>query len=207
VDLFPMQTMANPMPGDLKTEVHFIGQIVGAGGFDLPDSGLFCEAQLEYGEHWQELPNKLEHSIQTQTSYPNPEDFVVWAHSIDFHFATESIFGWPKMLFRVWRLDLVGRIDLIAYGVASLPSSAGYFEVQCPTWRPLGKWHEETMAFFVGGPPRLTSQDVLTKNAGDRAKVASVAGGVVHLQLEVILRNFDNHFAGGQMQTVVERTY
>ena len=53
---------------DLKTEVHFLGQIVGA--TNLTESeGLFCEAFFEAGEKWKCFsPNP---TIQTQTSYAN----------------------------------------------------------------------------------------------------------------------------------------
>lgn len=52
-------------PGDFKTEVHFIGQIVGASGFNMATSGLFCEIQTEAGEYWEEKPNPSESNIQT----------------------------------------------------------------------------------------------------------------------------------------------
>lgn len=41
--------MAYREPGDYKTEVHFIGQIVSGTNFDT-ESGLFCEIHVEYGE-------------------------------------------------------------------------------------------------------------------------------------------------------------
>ena len=37
------------LPGDYKTEVHYIGQIISGVGFDT-DIGLYCEVQLEYGK-------------------------------------------------------------------------------------------------------------------------------------------------------------
>lgn len=193
--------MADLKPGDLKTEVHFIGQIVGASDFQM-NTGLFCEAHLEYGEYWRELPGPIEGSIQTQTAYPDTDDFVVWAHPLDLHFATDSIFGWPKLQLRIWRLDDVGRIDLISYAITSLPCGAGYYEIICPTWRPLGSWQDEAMAFFVGGPPRLTTEDALSKDLEKRPIIKTVSSGTVHIQLEVILRNFEKHATRGHSMPI-----
>ena len=189
--------------GDYKTEVHFIGQIYGGSEFDT-NIGLFCEAHLDYGEAWRELPMKLETSIQTHTAYPDADEYYVWNHPLDVHFSTDSIFGWPKLELRVWRLDNVGRMDLLSYGLAALPCSPGFFELECPTWRPIGSWQEEALAFFVGGPPRLLTQDALNKQIDKRKELKTVSSGVVHLQLEVLLKNFDVHWAGSDIAHRVE---
>mmetsp|Transcript_12731 Transcript_12731/g.18581 ORF Transcript_12731/g.18581 Transcript_12731/m.18581 type:complete len:192 (-) Transcript_12731:1032-1607(-) len=185
--------MVEKEPGDYKTEVHFIGQVVYGTHFETT-AGLFCEIHLEYGETWRELPDKQEQSIQTQTAYPSPEGLHVFAHPLDLHFATDSIYGWPQLVFRVWRLDEVGRIDLMSYGVCALPCTSGVFSLEVPTWRPLGKWYEETMAFFVGGPPRLLNQDILTADVSKRSQIKTISSGTLHLDLEVLLRNFGVHW-------------
>jgi hypothetical protein len=51
---------------DLKTEIHFLGQIVGATNL-TEDEGLFCEAFFEAGDKWKCL--SANPTIQTQTSY------------------------------------------------------------------------------------------------------------------------------------------
>jgi hypothetical protein len=54
--------------GDLKPEIHFIGQITGASEIN-EDDGIFCEAFFEAGNDWKCLsPNN---TIQTQTCYTN----------------------------------------------------------------------------------------------------------------------------------------
>ena len=60
------------LPGDYKTEVHYIGQIVEGHDFET-DIGLHCEIQLEYGENWMELPQPSNAPIQTHTSYPGDD--------------------------------------------------------------------------------------------------------------------------------------
>lgn len=54
--------------GDIKPEVHFIGQITGGIDFGTTD-GLFCEMILDIGGNWDLIsPPRL---YQTQTSYAN----------------------------------------------------------------------------------------------------------------------------------------
>lgn len=54
--------------GDIKPEVHFIGQITGGLDFGTTD-GLFCEMILDIGSNWDLIsPPRL---YQSQTSYAN----------------------------------------------------------------------------------------------------------------------------------------
>lgn len=54
--------------GDIKPEVHFIGQITGGLDFGTSD-GLFCEMILDIGTNWDLIsPPRL---YQSQTSYAN----------------------------------------------------------------------------------------------------------------------------------------
>ena len=44
---------------DYKTEIYFIGQIVGGSDFPTDIDGLFVEASLKYGaENWHMVPEK-----------------------------------------------------------------------------------------------------------------------------------------------------
>lgn len=51
------------------------------------------------------------------------------------------------------------------------------------------------MAFFVGGTPRLTNQDPLSKDIVQRGLLKTVSSGTVQVEAYVILRNFSRHFA------------
>ena len=53
---------------DMKPEVHFLGQIVGATNLTEED-GIFCEAFFEAGDRWKCLSPNF--TVQTQTSYSN----------------------------------------------------------------------------------------------------------------------------------------
>lgn len=74
---------------DYKTEIFFLGQIVGGSDFPTDLDGLFVEASLKYGESWKIVEKPP--TIQSHTAYPDDEGFFVWAHPFDFHFICESV--------------------------------------------------------------------------------------------------------------------
>jgi hypothetical protein len=79
---------------DYKSEIFFIGQIVGGSDFPTDLDGLFVEASLKYGaENWSLLSEK-QTALQTHTAYCDDEGFFVWAHPFDFHFSCQSVQGW-----------------------------------------------------------------------------------------------------------------
>jgi hypothetical protein len=60
---------------DLKPEVHFLGQIIGASNL-TEDEGLFCEAFFEVGDKWKCL--SANPTIQTQTSYADVKFLILF---------------------------------------------------------------------------------------------------------------------------------
>ena len=68
-EFISQDTTSNRMSkGDIKPEVHFIGQITGGVEFGTND-GLFCEMILDIGVNWDLIsPPRL---YQSQTSYAN----------------------------------------------------------------------------------------------------------------------------------------
>eukprot|EP00164_Ancoracysta_twista_P001355 GFYU01001765.1.p1 GENE.GFYU01001765.1~~GFYU01001765.1.p1 ORF type:complete len:177 (+),score=25.31 GFYU01001765.1:180-710(+) len=169
-------------------EVHLIGQLAGATGFD--DNHVFCKFWIVAGQQWRLIEGAAEG--RTHIDLPEDEDCAVWCHPIDVHYATSTLQGWPKFHCQVWRQDRFGRNELAAYGQCHIPSSPGMFDVECVTWRPLGTVAEETKAFFLGGTPQLKSSDLVT-SGGDRFRLRTVAMGAVHLKLGIMLKDFDKH--------------
>lgn len=98
--------------GDAKPEIHFIGQILGGENFQT-DDGLFCEMILDIGLNWDLISPPR--SYQTQTSYSEKGLMNVWNHPIDLHLVANDLNGWPKALFKVWRLDSSNKIDICNY--------------------------------------------------------------------------------------------
>uniref|UniRef100_A0A1I8HZI6 B9 domain-containing protein 2 n=1 Tax=Macrostomum lignano TaxID=282301 RepID=A0A1I8HZI6_9PLAT len=188
-------------------EVHVIGQIVGASEF--PENDLFCKWEAHFGPAWKRLEGEV--SGQTQVDCPASGEMAYFAHPIDLHFATRGLQGWPKLHFearislsikrlnqifysnfpqRVFHYDWAGRSSLVGYGFAHVPSQPGLHKIDCVTWRPTGSFMDEVSAKFVGGGIQLKRPD-LVYELHDRRNVHSTAGGKVHLELSVILRNFD----------------
>nr|XP_028694255.1 B9 domain-containing protein 2 isoform X2 [Macaca mulatta] len=100
--------------------------------------------------------------------------------------------GWPRLHFQVWSQDSFGRCQLAGYGFCHVPSSPGTHQLACPTWRPLGSWREQLARAFVGGGPQLLHGDTIYSGA-DRYRLHTAAGGTVHLEISLLLRNFDRY--------------
>ena len=79
---------------------------------------------------------------------------------------------------------------IVSYGILTLPNSAGAFELECPTWRPMTGWKDEAFTFYLGGPPKLVNSDPISKDLGKRAQLTSISSGSVHVHCEVIMKNF-----------------
>lgn len=100
--------------------------------------------------------------------------------------------GWPKIHFQVWHQDSYGRNELYGYGFCHVPTSPGTHKISCPTWRPAGTFREQVSQCFVGGGPQLKNPDLIYSGA-DRYRLNTIAMGDVHMNLGVILRNFDKY--------------
>ncbi|KAI0207975.1 B9 domain-containing protein 2 [Lamellibrachia satsuma] len=169
-------------------EVHVIGQLVGGSGF--PEHSLFCKWGVHTGSAWRVLAGLREG--QTQVDLPQNGEFAYWAHPIDLHFSTKGLQGWPKIHLQVWHQDNFGRNEIYGYGFCHIPTSPGFHEIVCPTWCPTGTTDEQIKRMFIGGGPQLRNPDLIYSGA-DRYHLKTMAMGNVHLQIGVILRNFDKY--------------
>ncbi|XP_054759744.1 B9 domain-containing protein 2-like [Lytechinus pictus] len=168
-------------------EVHVIGQILGASGFS--NQNLYCKWKIHTGGAWKVIAGIREG--QTQVDLPQNENFAVWSHPIDIHFATKGLQGWPKLKFEVYHQDDFGRNELYGYGFCHLPTSPGTHDIQCPTWRPSGTFREQVSQYFIGGASQLRNADMV--QSAERYTLQTVAMGKVHCQLGIILKNFDKY--------------
>ena len=122
------------------------------------------EVILKYGPGWKLIDENAEdNTIQTHTAYPDAEGTYVFAHPFSYNFVCEEVFDWPKFIFKVWRVDQFGKIDCISYGTSVLPNMPGTFEFETATWRPMGSLMDEAHSFYLGGPPKFTTLNPLTK--------------------------------------------
>lgn len=110
--------------------------------------------------------------------------------SFRFHFR-------PKLQINVWRLDQYGKLDTIAYGVVNLPNETGAFDIECPTWRPMTSWREESYNFYLGGPPKLLNTDPIVRDLSQRRFLTSMSSGTVIIHCEVLMKAFrDQNISG-----------
>jgi len=170
-------------------EAHFIGQIVGATGFE--ERNLFCRWGIVAGSGWRKLEGD-EHG-RTQIDHPQDEEMALWAHPVDVHYATSTISGWPRIHFQVWSEDIFGRKELAGYGFSFLPTVAGEFSLECVTWRPAAdKWAAGAQSFFLGGAPHLVHDELVYTHA-DRFRLFAETTGTVHIELGIVLKDFEKN--------------
>ena len=78
-----------------------------------------------------------------------------------------------------------------------LPNETGAFDLECPTWRPMSGWIEESYNFYLGGPPKLTNTDPLVKELDKRKMITSMSSGNLIVHCEVMMRAFrDQNLTG-----------
>lgn len=170
-----------------RPEIHVIGEIVGSTGFP---SGVSCKWAMATGEKWTVLNGEV--SGQTHTDYPT-SDMAVWAHPIDVHYVAGTVHGWPRISVQVWKLDEYGRNEIQAYGFVHVPSTAGSFDLEISTWRPLGSHGVEVAGFFLGSKPQLASADMIVKDISDRYRLTTEAAGTVYVHVDVLFKNLELH--------------
>uniref|UniRef100_A0A061RH44 B9 domain-containing protein 2 n=1 Tax=Tetraselmis sp. GSL018 TaxID=582737 RepID=A0A061RH44_9CHLO len=169
-------------------ELHVVGQLLGASGFG--GKSVFCKWGITVGTTWELLEGFDEG--QTQVNSEEEGDMATWAHPIDVHYCSKALTGWPKIYMQIWEQDSFGRNDICGYGFCHVPAAPGAYELQCHTWLPQGTLGERITAHFVGGGPRLKREEVVYSTE-DRFRLQTTAAGVVHLELNVVAKDFDRH--------------
>uniref|UniRef100_K3X035 B9 domain-containing protein 2 n=1 Tax=Globisporangium ultimum (strain ATCC 200006 / CBS 805.95 / DAOM BR144) TaxID=431595 RepID=K3X035_GLOUD len=178
-DLFPAH----------QPEVHIVGEITSGEGFG--HGGFACKWGIEYGSMWHHIAG--DQLGQTQIDYPSSSTHpIIWSHPIDLHFAAASFQGWPKLLFQVWQIDTHMKSSVAGYGFIHLPFSPGEYHLSVALWRPIGSAKEEMEARFLGHTPELVTDEVIFSSAwAERCRLQTIATGKVHLQVGILLRNFE----------------
>mmetsp|Transcript_39312 Transcript_39312/g.44750 ORF Transcript_39312/g.44750 Transcript_39312/m.44750 type:complete len:214 (+) Transcript_39312:154-795(+) len=189
--------------GDLKPEMFIFGQIVGGKDFEI-DEGISCEVIVQVGDQWELFTNRT--NFQTQTSYPEPGELTVWNHPLDLNFSCKAAFGWPKMIFRIWRLDETNRMDILSYGQTHVPNTSGFHHLEVPTWSLKGKFADEALFHFIG-PPKLIGSDPVKFDLSNVQNLETKSSGTIVLELEILFKNFQNLFISGQLKTREEREF
>ena len=80
-------------------QVHIIGELRGATGFD--SERLFCKYEFRVGHNWTHMSGKHEGETFEEVRDSINEQSV-WDHPFDLHYKTKAIRGWPKLYVEVW---------------------------------------------------------------------------------------------------------
>lgn len=80
-------------------QVHLIGEIKGATGFD--HTRMFCKFEIRSGNNWTLLAGN-DCGETYEEIRDECEEFAVWDHPIDLHYKCKAIRGWPKVYVEVW---------------------------------------------------------------------------------------------------------
>jgi hypothetical protein len=80
--------------------------------------------------------------------------------------------------------------SLVSYGVVSLPNEVGSFDLECPTWRPMTGWKEESYTFYLGGPPKLVTSGPVSSDLDLRKELSTMSSGTVHIHCETLMKGF-----------------
>ncbi|OQR75031.1 DNA polymerase delta catalytic subunit-like [Tropilaelaps mercedesae] len=174
-------------------ELHLIGQLhslelhepVSLAG-TLGTSGYHCGFRLVLGEGWTHLEGSF--AGRTQSTKDRLEPQAIWNFPLDSHLITRTFQNWPRLVFEVWRTDVLNRSEVLGYGTVHLPSRAGRHRLAVPVWRPLGCNIEELQRTFLGGGYELISFDALASGT-ERYKLQTTGVGYLYLDINLILRN------------------
>ena len=81
--------------------------------------------------------------------------------------------------------------------MCNLPNETGAFDIECPTWRPMTGWSEESYNFYLGGPPKLVVQDAVIRDLQQRKKLTSMSSGTILIHCEVMMKAFRDQDISG----------
>uniref|UniRef100_A0A914I0S1 B9 domain-containing protein 2 n=1 Tax=Globodera rostochiensis TaxID=31243 RepID=A0A914I0S1_GLORO len=157
----------------MAAEVHIIGQLESAYGFEPGDNRLCCRWALHFGGGWRVIEGDQEG--QTQTDLPDT-DRAYFAHPIDIHLATRTIQGKAGRRF-CWKCGTTtGTVDTRCADTVSV-------------WCRLLQGNTRLNA-IVGALEAVFEMNCPIVLSA-MAQLETVAAGTVELRLAVITRHFD----------------
>eukprot|EP01029_Cantina_marsupialis_P008652 TRINITY_DN2040_c0_g1_i2.p1 TRINITY_DN2040_c0_g1~~TRINITY_DN2040_c0_g1_i2.p1 ORF type:complete len:218 (+),score=26.87 TRINITY_DN2040_c0_g1_i2:312-965(+) len=168
-----------------QPELFIMGDILSGTDFG---TAVACKFNIVAGSNWTLLSGEIEG--QTHSCVPQ-RDSVIFSHPLDAHFTTTSMEGWPKIKFEVLKLNKYGRSETLGYGLIQIPCCAGEFDIECPTWRPIGGTKDKLEEYFIERTVQLLSNETVLEAAHtNRCRISTTATGVLFLRLNIILRHF-----------------
>ncbi len=83
--------------------------------------------------------------------------------------------------------------------MVNLPNICGYHEITFNTWSLQGSLSQETLSFFMDSKPMMNSSDPVSSSLDNRKFLMTKPGPIIHINVEVILRNFSFHSISGKI--------
>ena len=141
-------------------QVHLIGEIKGATGFD--SNKVFCKYEIRTGYSNWTLLNGKESGETYEEIRDEIDEFALWDHPFDLHYRAEAIRGWPKFYVEVWSADNHGRYSIAGYGIGVVPFEPGQHKMKIKTWVPKPQgYFKQLAADLLGIKPELKFKDLL----------------------------------------------
>lgn len=171
-------------------EVHLIGQIVEATGFE--DKSLFTKWSINTGSCWRLLEGFTEGQTHLSTLNDGQTSHC-WSHPIDVHYVTRALQGWPRIEFQVWGVDWLGKCNISAYGFMSVPTKPGSHALICSTWRPVGDFRRRIIDYLTGYRMHLVEPADIISNGLNRHAIQSLSMGSVKAEINVVSKGFERY--------------
>lgn len=184
----------------MMAEVHLIGQVLEASGFD--EKSLFARWTLQTTSHWTVLEGLKQGQthLSDMSVISNQSDNVetisnryIWSHPIDIHYVTKGLSGWPKFEFQVWGVDWLGKANISSYGFLNVPMNPGYHELICYTWRPVGDIRRRFIDYITGHRMHIVDTSDPIINGLQRHAIQAQSMGQIRIELNVIMKDFGNY--------------
>eukprot|EP00823_Brevimastigomonas_motovehiculus_P002072 TRINITY_DN132_c0_g1_i1.p1 TRINITY_DN132_c0_g1~~TRINITY_DN132_c0_g1_i1.p1 ORF type:complete len:365 (+),score=114.17 TRINITY_DN132_c0_g1_i1:94-1188(+) len=168
-------------------QVHIIGQIRGATGYDSLD--VFCKYKFEAGSKWH-LLNGEDKGRTWVSERIDETELALWNQPLSITYATSSVLGWPKLYVEVYSCDSSRRVYLVGYGFCFVPSCSGKYQREIATFQPKGSLLDSLKSYFLGGSSQYDKPQEVVLSGASRAGHVTVSTGLVHVDLSIVMAGF-----------------
>ncbi|KAJ3295002.1 B9 domain-containing protein 2 [Borealophlyctis nickersoniae] len=171
-------------------EVHVIGTLLGASGFPRPE--LCCKWALVAGDGWKVLEGDVEG--RTQVDLPQKEtnnDYTTPFNPKTFTMQQEQFKDGPNSKSKYFTRIVSDGTNYMA----TVSSTFLRYQAHTPSSASLGGLRGASwirFAYFLGATPQLRNLDII-HTPTDRFRLTTEAMGKVHLEVGVVVRNFEKY--------------
>jgi hypothetical protein len=101
--------------------------------------------------------------------------------------------GWPKLQVEVYSLNSLKQFYPVGFGFAYLPPKPGFHKLEIATWKiaPVNFLDSIKEKFYTGGFT-IVKKDLIYSGI-ERYKISTITSGAVHVDLNLIFRNFQKY--------------